>query len=135
MDGELAADLPERIMTPVRPGGRWPDGAACRLDRIRAVNAAWNALTYVYGSELPLDVVSLGLVYDVRDEDGVIVVEMTLTAPGSPGAETLPELARAAVAQAVGDVAPVEVHVVWDPPWSPAMIDRIAGEAVGLHVR
>jgi Iron-sulfur cluster assembly protein len=42
-----------------------------------AVNAAWNALTYVYDPELRLDVVSLGPVYDVRGEDSAIVVEMT----------------------------------------------------------
>jgi hypothetical protein len=47
-----------------------------------AVNAAWNALTYVYDPELQLDVVSLGLVYDVRGEDSAIVVEMTLAGPG-----------------------------------------------------
>jgi hypothetical protein len=53
-----------------------------------AVNAAWNALTYVYDPELQLDVVSLGLVYDVRGKDSAIVVEMTLAGPGSraPGA-------------------------------------------------
>jgi metal-sulfur cluster biosynthetic enzyme len=98
------------------------------------VNAAWNVLTYVNDSELTLDVVSLGLVYDVRDEDGVIVVEMTLRAPGPPAAERLPEMARAAVAGAVGGAAPVEVRVVWDPPWSPAMIDSIAAQAAGLQV-
>lgn len=98
------------------------------------VNAAWNALTYVNDSELALDVVSLGLVYDVRDEDGLIVVEMTLRAPGPLAAERLPEMARTAVAGAVGDTAPVEVRVVWDPPWSPAMIDSIAAQAAGLQV-
>ena len=85
-------------------------------------------------SELTLDVVSLGLVYDVRDDDGVIVVEMTLRAPGSLAAERLPEMARAAVARAVGGAAPVEVRVVRDPPWNPAMIDSMAAQAAGLQV-
>ena len=104
--------------------------------QVYAVNAAWNALTYVYDPELYLDVVSLGLIYDVRDEDGVIVVEMTLTTPGCPASETLPGMARAAVTEAVGDApAPVEVRVVWDPPWSPAMIDDSAAAALGFRIR
>ncbi len=123
-------------MSGVRPAGPVlgsPAGGG--LVRLLAVNAAWNALTYVYEPELYLDVVSLGLVYTVRDEDCAIVVEMTLTTPGCPASESLPEMARAAVAEAVGHVAAVEVRVVWDPPWSPAMIDAVAAEALGLRVR
>lgn len=94
---------------------------------------AWNALGGVFDPELYLDVVSLGLVYDVREEAGTVVVEMTLTTPGCPAAETLPHEARAAVAAAVGDAAAVDVRVVWDPPWSPAMIDDAAAAALGLR--
>jgi metal-sulfur cluster biosynthetic enzyme len=43
-------------------------------------------------------------------------------------------MARAAVAGAVAGAAPVEVRVVWDAPWSPAMIDGIAARAAGLQV-
>ncbi|HUY52046.1 MAG TPA: iron-sulfur cluster assembly protein [Streptosporangiaceae bacterium] len=121
-------------MSGMRPGGpvAAPGGG---LALVHAVNAAWNALTYVYDPELYLDVVSLGLVYDVRDEDGTIVVEMTLTTPGCPASESLPEMARAAVAEAVGDVTAVDVRIVWDPPWSPAMIDNVAAEALGFRIR
>jgi metal-sulfur cluster biosynthetic enzyme len=76
--------------------------AGAGLDVACAVNAAWNALTYVYDPGLFLDVVSLGLVYDVRGEDGVIVVEMTLAGPGYLAADRLPQMARAAVAEAAG---------------------------------
>lgn len=89
-----------------------------------AVNAAWSALTYIYDPLLHLDVVSLGLVYDVRDENGAIVVEMTL-----------PATAKAAVTDAVGGAMPVGVRVVWDPPWSPAMIDHVAAAALGLKLQ
>lgn len=123
-------------MTGAGPGGpdagRPGDGG---LTRVQAVNAAWNALTYVYDPELYLDVVSLGLVYGVRDEDGAVVVEMTLTTPGCPASESLPEMARAAVASAVGDGTTVDVRLVWDPPWSPAMIDSVAAEALGFRIR
>lgn len=99
------------------------------------LNSAWNALSGVYDPELYLDIVSLGLVYDVREENGVIVVEMTLTTPGCPVSESLPELAKAAVQQAAGDSVPVDVRVVWEPPWSPAMMDDSAAAALGLRVR
>ena len=98
-----------------------------------AVNAAWNALTYVRDPGLRLDVVSLGLIYDVRAENGVIVVELGLTRPGSPARKALPGRVRAAVAGAVGEAAAVDVRLVRDPPWNPGMIDLIAAAAAGLR--
>lgn len=97
------------------------------------VGAAWDALRGVYDPELCLDLVSLGLVYQVRDEGGALVVEMTLTTPGCPASEGLPEMARAAITEAVDGVVPVEVRVVWDPPWSPAMMDDDAAGALGFR--
>jgi metal-sulfur cluster biosynthetic enzyme len=99
------------------------------------VDAAWGALGCVYDPELCLDLVSLGLVYDVREEDGTVVVVMTLTTPGCPASESLPEMARVAIADAVGRAAAVEVRVVWDPPWSPAMMNDDAAGALGFRGR
>ncbi len=98
------------------------------------VSAAWNALAGVYDPELYLDVVSLGLVYDVRVDDGVLVVEMTMTTPGCPVSESLPEEAKATVLRAAGDRLPVDVRVVWDPPWDPSMMDDTAASALGFRV-
>jgi metal-sulfur cluster biosynthetic enzyme len=107
------------------PGGPGPDDP---------VNAAWNALAGVYDPELYLDVVSLGLVYAVRVDGGALVVEMTMTTPGCPVSECLPEEAKAAVRQAAGDSLPVDVRVVWDPPWDPSMMDGTAASALGFRV-
>ncbi|MGH9086765.1 MAG: metal-sulfur cluster assembly factor [Acidimicrobiales bacterium] len=93
------------------------------------------ALGGVYDPELCLDIVSLGLVYDVRDVGGAVIVEMTLTTPGCPASESLPEMARAAVSDALGSSVGTEVRVVWDPPWSPAMMSDDAGEALGFRAR
>ncbi len=98
------------------------------------VAAAWNALAGVYDPELYLDVVSLGLVYDVRERDGLIVVEMTMTTAGCPVSESLPEEAKTAVQQAAGDGFAVDVRVVWEPPWSPDMMDEAAAAALGFRV-
>jgi metal-sulfur cluster biosynthetic enzyme len=114
------------------------DGSSCALawvDMACAVNAAWNALTYVRHPELCLDLVSLGLVYDVRGEDGTILVEMTLARPGSAAGESLPQMAQLAVTVGVAGAAPVKVRVVADPPWSPAMIDQAAAAAAGWRWR
>ena len=98
------------------------------------VNEAWNALMGVYDPELYLDVVSLGLVYDVRVDGGVLVVEMTMTTPGCPVSESLPEEARAAVRQVAGDSLAVDIRVVWDPPWDPSMMAGTAASALGFRV-
>lgn len=98
------------------------------------IGAAWAALGCVYDPELCLDVVSLGLVYDVREEHGNVVVEMTLTTPGCPVSESLPIEARDAVREAVGPNVGVEVEVVWNPPWSPTMMDEDAAAALGLRL-
>jgi metal-sulfur cluster biosynthetic enzyme len=100
-----------------------------------AVDAAWKALRFVYDPELYLDVVSLGLIYDIRETDGTLFVEMTLTTPGCPASESLSEMVRAATQQCVGNSTVVDVRVVWDPPWSPALIDKEAAEAMGFRIR
>ncbi len=115
------------------PGARPEGGSLLQLSASDVLGAAWDALRGVYDPELYLDVVSLGLVYDVRAEAGTVVVEMTMTTPGCPAAEVLPEMARVAVAGAVDGAVAVDVRVVWDPPWSPAMIDEAAAAALGFR--
>lgn len=96
------------------------------------VTMAWEALKSVYDPELCLDVVSLGLVYDVYEKPGKVIIEMTLTTPGCPVSESLPQEAREAVCSAVDPRIGVEVEVVWDPPWSPAMLHEDAASALGF---
>src|ERR1039458_9147693 len=115
------------------PNPTVPVSEAVRVNDV--VGAAWGALGTVHDPELYLDIVSLGLVYDVREEDGTIVVEMTLTTPGCPASESLPEMARTAISQSVGNPTAVDVRIVWDPPWSPALIDAEAAAALGFRVR
>ncbi|HET9733118.1 MAG TPA: iron-sulfur cluster assembly protein [Acidimicrobiales bacterium] len=98
--------------------------------------AVLDALTCVYDPELCLDVVSLGLVYALYDEDGRVVVEMTLTTPGCPVSEILPAEAAQAVADAVGPLGwSSEVRVVWDPPWTPERMSPEAAASLGFGPR
>lgn len=103
------------------------------LEPADAVETAWAAMGGVYDPELCLDVVSLGLVYDVRVEGSSLVVTMTLTTPGCPVSESLPEQARAAVIDATDGAVGVNVEVVWDPPWNPSMMNEAAASALGFR--
>lgn len=88
----------------------------------KLVSLAWNALATVYDPELGIDIVSLGLIYCIKNERDVIKIEMTLTTPGCPASENLPTMALFAAAEAIGDSAEVKLELVWDPPWDPSMI-------------
>jgi metal-sulfur cluster biosynthetic enzyme len=101
-----------------------------------AIERARLALRDVYDPELGLDVVALGLVYGLAVEDGVLVIEMTLTTPGCPVSESLPQQALEAVSGAVGDLGlAAEVRVVWDPPWTPDRMDEQAAASLGFGRR
>lgn len=92
------------------------------------------ALGQVWDPELGLDVVSLGLVYDVRASGDGVEIDMTLTTPGCPVSEQLPGEAEAAVRAALPGVD-VTVDVVWDPPWTPERLSPTALEQLGLTRR
>lgn len=80
------------------------------------------ALTGVIDPELGLDVVSLGLIYDVEVDDGTAQVVHTLTTPGCPLGDHISGRIREAAASVEG-VEGAETELVWEPRWSPEMID------------
>ncbi|MEM9633132.1 MAG: SUF system Fe-S cluster assembly protein [Pseudomonadota bacterium] len=84
------------------------------------------ALKSVYDPEIPCDIYELGLIYKVDiEDDRSINIDMTLTAPGCPVAGEMPGWVENAVS-AVAGVGPVNVDMVFDPPWTP---DRMSDEA------
>lgn len=91
------------------------------------------ALRTVLDPELGIDVLDLGLVYDIRVGDRV-EIDMTLTTPGCPVAEQLPAEVGIAVRAAVAG-RDVVVRVVWDPPWTPERIATPEGAPVGIRRR
>ncbi|MFC1681921.1 SUF system Fe-S cluster assembly protein [Pseudomonadota bacterium] len=84
------------------------------------------ALKTVYDPEIPVNIYDLGLIYKVDISDaGDVNIDMTLTAPGCPVAETFPGMVEQAVAVVEG-VNSAHVELVWDPPWT---MDRMTEEA------
>lgn len=106
------------------PHSSWtPDGESPTRVTEDSVIAA---IGTVYDPEIPVNIYELGLIYAVEIEDGgQVKVEMTLTAPGCPSAQELPEQVKNAVLTVPG-VASCDVDTVWDPPWDPS---RMSDEA------
>jgi FeS assembly SUF system protein len=88
--------------------------------------AVLEALKTVRDPEIPVNLVDLGLIYElIVNKDGVVYVEMTLTAPSCPVAGELPGQVKEAI-EAVEGVNDVRVKLVWSPPWDK---DRMSEEA------
>jgi metal-sulfur cluster biosynthetic enzyme len=92
------------------------------------------ALSNVWDPELGIDIVSLGLIYEVRMGDLGVEVDMTLTTPGCPVSDTLPSEVRLTLGQAMPEV-PVQLYVVWEPPWTPERLSPEAAHALGWDRR
>jgi FeS assembly SUF system protein len=94
--------------------------------------AILDAIRTVFDPEIPVNILELGLVYDVIvDAAGVAGVRMTLTAPGCPAAQSLPvEVARKV--KAVPGVTDARVDIVWDPPWTKDRMSDAAKLQLGL---
>ena len=91
------------------------------------------ALKTVYDPEIPTDIYELGLIYKVDIEDNrLIKVVMTVTAPGCPVAGEMPNWVRDAIATVHG-VMDVEVEMTYDPPWTPERMSEEAQVALGWY--
>ena len=90
------------------------------------------ALRTVYDPEIPVNIFELGLVYKIDvDDRHAVHIEMTLTSPMCPVAETLPGEVKAKV-EGVDGVTSAAVDVVWDPPWNPSMMTEEAQLELGI---
>jgi metal-sulfur cluster biosynthetic enzyme len=91
-----------------------------------------DALKTVYDPEIPVNIVDLGLVYDVQvNETGGIYVQMTLTFPGCGMGPFIAQQAEWAVQDLEG-AGEVEIEMVFDPPWSPELISEEAKAQLGI---
>lgn len=99
--------------------------------------AVWDALKTCFDPEIPVNIVDLGLIYDLAIERGasggrLVEVKMTLTAPGCGMGPVIAEDARRKIA-ALPEVESAKVHIVWDPQWTPQMISETGRKTLGLE--
>lgn len=94
--------------------------------------AVLQSLKEIYDPEIPVNIYDLGLIYGIDiTEDGHTVVTMTLTTPHCPVAESMPGEVELRVGSVPG-VGDVEVNLVWDPPWNPALMSDEAKLELGM---
>ena len=89
------------------------------------------ALRDVYDPEIPVNVLDLGLVYDIKLNGSQVYVQMTLTAPGCGMGPYIAQNAEWRLAEIEG-IDEVEVDMVFDPPWTPEMITEDGKKLLGL---
>jgi len=97
-----------------------------------------NALTQCFDPEIPVNIVDLGLIYEIRltpDSGGAaenVEAEMTMTTPGCTSHVGISEDVRRKV-EALPGVSGVTVNVVWTPPWSPERLSPAARQKLGIE--
>ncbi len=97
----------------------------------------WDTLKTCFDPEIPVNIVDLGLIYDLAIDDlpeggKSLEVKMTLTAQGCGMGPVIANDARGKIAALPG-VAAAKVHIVWDPVWSPQMISPAGRKALGIE--
>jgi metal-sulfur cluster biosynthetic enzyme len=96
----------------------------------------WAALAEVQDPEMPINLVDLGVIYGIVENDGVVEVDLTFTAMGCPASDFILEDVRERLLREEG-VREVRINVVWNPPWTVARVTeagRDALESWGLAV-
>ena len=90
------------------------------------------AVKTVYDPEIPVNIYELGLIYKVEvNEARDVQIEMTLTSPNCPAAQSMPAEVEQKT-RSIDGVGEVTVDVVWDPPWSPEHMSEAARLELGI---
>ena len=100
----------------------------------------FSALMECYDPEIPVNIVDLGLIYEIRvappvpteNEPQDVQIVMTMTSPGCPAHATIGEQVKGRVGQIPG-VRDVNVEVVWTPPWTPERLSAAARKQLGIE--
>lgn len=91
----------------------------------------YEALQDCYDPEIPVNIVDLGLVYDVEVADDTVEVKMTLTTPGCGMGGMIAANAESLIREIPG-VKEASVDLVWEPPWDPSRISEEARQKLGI---
>jgi FeS assembly SUF system protein len=95
------------------------------------VEDVYTELRQVYDPEIPVNIVDLGLIYDVNVTESGCNIRMTLTSQGCPEARNIPEVVKQRVSTIEG-IESCQVEIVWEPPWTPQRISPNGRRILGL---
>ncbi len=95
-------------------------------------NAIIEALKGIYDPEIPINIYDLGLIYNISiNSQAYVKIEMTLTSPGCPVAQTFPGIVENTINNVAG-VNETQVELVWDPPWTSENMSEAAKLQLGM---
>ena len=131
--GEAAAP-PEEAASAASsaPSAPAPGDGAAAADAAALEERIIEAISTVFDPEIPVNIYELGLIYNIGiDPVANVAVDMTLTSPACPVAESLPGDVEGAV-RGVSGVGEVKVELVWDPTWTPDRMTEAARLELGM---
>ncbi len=76
-----------------------------------------NEIKKIYDPEIPVNIYELGLIYKIEVRGNKVIIEMTLTSPNCPVAESLPNSVKENILK-IDEINDVDLKLVWDPPWT-----------------
>ncbi|MDB2576370.1 metal-sulfur cluster assembly factor [bacterium] len=91
----------------------------------------YDQLKQVFDPEIPVNIVDLGLIYDVKVEDPKVLITMTLTSQSCPEARTIPDVMRRRCNSLEG-VDETDIEIVFEPAWTPHLISDEGRKALGM---
>ena len=90
------------------------------------------ALRTCFDPEIPVNIYEMGLIYEVKvDAAGAVAIQMTLTSPHCPAAQSIPAEVEGKV-RAIAGVTDVKIDIVWEPPWDPSKMSEAARLQLGM---
>ena len=90
------------------------------------------ALRTCFDPEIPVNIYEMGLIYEVKvDEPGVVTIQMTLTSPSCPAAQSIPAEVEQKI-RAIDGVTDVQIDLVWEPPWDQSKMSEAARLQLGM---
>ncbi|MFA6518876.1 MAG: iron-sulfur cluster assembly protein [Candidatus Shapirobacteria bacterium] len=96
------------------------------------VDQVYDALKKVYDPEVNVSIVDMGLIYDVREKEGKVTIDYTLTSMGCPLAFEIEGLVKTAIKK-IKAIKSLKLKLVWDPPWDQSKMSPTAKAELGIE--
>ena len=124
---EMLSELQKNIKTPA------PQEKNVIIEENNIEHQVIEVLKTIYDPEIPVNIYALGLIYNIDiSEDNDIQVDMTLTSPACPVAETLPPMIEQSLKLQIPEANMTVVQVVWEPPWDQTKMSEEAKLELGM---